>query len=330
MAVISYNLLEDFPKINHDFVLTIGNFDGLHLGHQTILKKTFDIAFEKGYKKVLITFSNKPAALFEENFLNTQIFPITSKIEYFKRLGIDYIFVFEFNSNLKNLSADDFLKFLSSNSHLKDVVVGQNFTFGKSKSGNSTLLKKYFENNNVFVTIIPLLYKEGKLISSTMIRQHIISGDFSINKYLFEPFYIKGLVESGKHFGRLIEFPTANIYIYEQIIPRPAVYATITAYKKDDLNSYNYDFSMTFIGAKGEIETHIFDKNLDLYNKEIKVYFISFIRDNIKLESLAHLENLLQNDKGNIIKFFKSIDALEIGPEKFLKKISGRIFDVQF
>jgi riboflavin kinase/FMN adenylyltransferase len=328
MAIISYNLLEDFPKINNDFVLTIGNFDGLHLGHQTILKKTFDIAYEKGYKKVLITFSNKPAALFEENFLNTQIFPITSKIEYFEILKIDYIFIFEFNSNLKNLGADQFLKFLSSNSHLKEVVIGQNFTFGKGKSGNSALLKKYFENYNVLVTIIPLLYKNGQLISSTMIRQHIISGDFSINKYLFEPFYIKGLVESGKHFGRLIDFPTANIYIYEQIIPRPAVYATITAYKKDNFNFYDYDFSMTFIGLKGEVETHIFDKNLNLYNKEIKVYFISFIRDNIKIESLAHLENLLKNDKENILKFFNSIKALEIGPKMFLKKISGSIFDV--
>jgi len=330
MAVISYNLLEDFLKINHNFVLTIGNFDGLHLGHQTILKKAFDIANEKGYKKVLITFSNKPAALFEENFLNTQIFPITSKIEYFEILKFDYIFIFEFNSNLKNLTAEEFLKFLSSNSHLKEIVLGQNFTFGKGKTGNSSLLKNYFDNKNVFVTIIPLLYKNGQLISSTMIRQHIVSGDFSINKYLFEPYYIKGLVESGKHFGRLIEFPTANIYIYEQIIPRPAVYATITAYKKDNFSLFDYDFSMTYIGFKGEVETHIFDKNINLYNKEIKVYFISFIRNNVKIESLTHLENLLKNDKENILKFFISVNALKFGPEMFLKKISGRIFDVKY
>lgn len=327
MTIISYNLLEDYPKINHDFILNIGNFDGLHIGHQQILKKSFEIASEKNYKKVLITFCNKPAALFEENFINTQIFPVSSKIKYFEKLNFDFIFLFEFNSDLKNLSANEFLSFLSSNNHLKEVVIGENFTFGKNKSGNSKVLKEYLEDKNIKVLIIPLLYIKGQLISSTMIRQHILSGDFSINKYLIEPFYIKGLVESGKHFGRLIQFPTANIYIYEQIIPKPAVYATITSYKDGERK---YDFSMTYIGQKGEIETHIFDKTIDLYNKEIKVYFINFVRDNIKIQSLLQLENILKNDKENILKFYKENDALNIGAYQYLKKLSGSIFDVRY
>ncbi len=239
MAIISKNLLDDYLKIDQNFVLTIGNFDGLHIGHQKIILKAINISEANNYQKAVITFSNKPAALFAENYVNTQIFPIKSKIEYFEKFGFDYIFLFEFNSELRNLTADRFLNLLSSNKFLKHIVVGENFVFGKNKTGNQQVLNKYFENSSVKVEVIPLVYENGQLISSTMIRQHILCGDFSINKYLIEPFYIKGLVEAGKHQGRMIQFPTANIYIYDQIRPKPAVYATITAYKKDrDIDKY--------------------------------------------------------------------------------------------
>lgn len=329
MAIVFYNFIEDYLKINQDFILNIGNFDGIHIGHQNILKTTFDIAKNNGYKKAIITFSNKPALLFKENFINTQIFQIFSKIEYLERLGLDYIFIFEFNSNLKNLTATEFMDLLLSNKHLKAIVIGENFTFGQNKSGNAQILKHYMEKHNISVDIVPLVYVDGQLISSTMIRQHILSGDFSINRYLIEPFYIVGLVEAGKHHGRLIQFPTANIYIYEQIKPKSAVYATITAYKIDKKSDLQYDYSMTYVGDKGEIETHIFDKNVDLYNKEIKVYFINYMRDNIKIKSLSHLESVLTNDKEKILSYFESyFENRYIDAYNFLKKIKGSLFDV--
>lgn len=328
MAVISKNLLQDYLKIDENFVLNIGNFDGIHWGHQAILKKTFDIAEKMKYKKAVITFSNKPTPLFRQNYLNTQIFSVKTKIFFLEELKVDFIFVFEFNSDLKNLTAEEFLKFLISNKFLKAVVIGENFTFGKDKSGNSKTLKEFLNKNNINVDIVPLLYDEGNLISSTMIRQHILSGDFSINKYLIEPFSISGLVEAGKHFGRLIQFPTANIYIYEQIRPKDGVYATITKYKIENQNSFCHDYSMTYIGAKGEIETHIFDRKINLYNKEIQVYFISHMRDNIKIESLSHLETVLKKDKEEIIRFFQDNSNKEIEAFDFIKRMKRGILNV--
>lgn len=329
MAMVFYNFIEDYLKINDDFILNIGNFDGIHLGHQNILKTTFEIAKKNNYKKVIITFSNKPALLFKENFINTQIFNISSKIDYLEKLGLDYIFIFEFNSNLKNLTANEFMDLLLKNKHLKAIVIGENFTFGKNKSGNVQILKQYMEKSNIVVNIVPLIYIDGQLISSTMIRQHILSGDFSINKYLIEPFYIIGLVEAGKHHGRLIKFPTANIYIYEQIKPKSAVYATITAYKSEKSSDLQYDYSMTYVGDKGEIETHVFDRNIDLYNKEIRVYFINYMRDNIRIKSLSHLESVLNADKEKILNFFESyFEDSFIDACGFIKKIKGSLFDV--
>ncbi len=328
MAIISNNLLQDYLKIDENFILNIGNFDGIHTGHQQILLKTFDLARENSYKKALITFCNKPAALFESNFINTQIFPISSKLRYFEKIGIDYIFLFEFNSNLKNITAEEFLHFLSSNKFLKEIVIGENFVFGKDKKGDTEVLKKYFEDKNVRVNVVPLVYKKGQLISSTMIRQHILSGDFCINDYLIEPFYILGLVEAGKHYGRLIQFPTANIYIYDQIRPKPAVYATITKYKFEKYLNSEYDYSMTYVGEKGDIETNIFDKTIDLYNKEIQVYFIKYIRDNVKIQSLAHLEFLLKIDKNNIKEFYNRYFDAKMDAREFLKRISRSQLDV--
>ena len=328
MAIISKNLLQDYPDITENFILNIGNFDGIHIGHQKILSSTFDIASKKEYKRVLITFCNKPAALFESNFINTQIFPVKQKINYFEKMGIDYIFIFEFNSELRNLTAEQFLNFLSSNKYLKEIVVGENFVFGKDKKGNIELLRRYFEFKNTIINSVPLLFEKGQLISSTMIRQHIISGDLSINQYLIEPFYIIGLVEAGKHHGSLIQFPTANIYIYDQIRPKSAVYATITKYKIDDSDEYEYNYSMTYIGENGEIETHIFDKSLDLYNKEIQVYFIKYMRDNIKIESLSHLNYVLKKDKEDILKYFYCFFGNKLEAKEFINNIKRSIINV--
>ncbi|MFN3410884.1 MAG: riboflavin biosynthesis protein RibF [Exilispira sp.] len=330
MTVISNNIIDDYHKIEKDFILNIGNFDGFHSGHQQIINKTDQIAKTKNYKKAIITFSNKPAALFEKKFINTQIFPLESKIDYLKKLKEDFVFIFEFNSDLRNMNAIEFVEFLLSNKYLKEIVVGENFTFGKEKSGNAKLLKNLMEKKDVKVSIIPLMYSDGQLVSSTMIRQHILSGDLSINKYLIEPFYILGLVEAGKHFGRLIQFPTANIYIYDQIRPKPAVYATITSYKEDEnIKKNRYDFSMTFVGLNGEIETHIFDKKINLYNKEIKVYFIKYMRDIIKIESLTHLEKVLKDDRKKVLKYFQSLAGENPFDAKlFLKNYHRSIINV--
>lgn len=327
MILVSNNLLDDYQKIDQHFVLNIGNFDGIHSGHQKIINQTSLVARKNDYIKAIITFCNKPAVLFKQNFINTQIFPLEQKIEYFKKLGYKYIFIFEFNSDLKNLSAVEFLNFLSSNKNIKEIIIGENFTFAKNKEGNVDILKKYLLNKNINVSVVPLLYENGQLISSTMIRQHILSGDFSINQYLIEPFYISGLVESGKHQGRLIQFPTANIYIYDQIRPKPSVYATITRYK--DYEDFQYNFSMTYVGNKGEIETHVFDKKIDLYNKEIQVYFIKNIRENIKIESLSHLKIVLQTDKENIRRFFFDYFGKNIEAKEFLEKINRSYLDVR-
>ena len=316
MANVSYNLLDDYKKISKDFVLTIGNFDGLHTGHRLIIEKTLEDAKKLNATACVISFYNKPAPLFDSSYVNTQILPLNEKINALCEYGFENIFLFNYNSPLKDLTAIEFLDFLKINTHIKSITVGENFLFGKGRGGDVELIKNFFSKEKIKVNVIPLLFDNGVLISSTMIRQRILSGDFSVNKYLKNPFYIQGCVEEGKHLGRVLAFPTANIYIYDQIKPKAGVYATISLFEKDNLK-----FSMTHVAEEGNIETHIFDTQVDLYNRELRVYFICFMRNNIKVSSIDELSHLLSTDESDIKTFFNDYYRSMDGATKYFQNI---------
>lgn len=199
------------------------------------------------------------------------------------------------------------------------MIVGSNFCFGKDRKGDIKYLSEILKLKNLLFFPIPLQKIDNTSISSSYIRNAIKKGDLSVNRFLYEPFYIKGIVEKGKQIGRNINYPTANIYVFDQIKPLDGVYFTITQIKNKKIyNSINSDiiksslyinnsnniyyFSMTFVGHDGHVETHIFDFNEDIYGNEIKVYFICYIRKNRYIEKISDLKILLDCDKNFIFK----------------------------
>lgn len=347
---------ESFRKINENFILTIGNFDGLHKGHIIILKLLKEVSSRLNLKSVLFTFVSKPSLLKTSSIRLKNILPFEDKIEFLKSFGFDYIVVQEFNKDFFNLECNEFLDKLFENENFKGLILGENFKFGKDRKGDIDFIKEYlssekikkkeleiiykkYENLNIFNDSINVninssffnnkkffilfevsLYFENHIyISSTYIREKIEEGDISINKYLFLPFYIKGVVEEGKKAGRKIGFQTANIYIYEQISPKPGVYFTITEIVRKEEEDNKYFYSMTYVGDDFRVETHLFNFEGFIYKEYIRVYFIERLRDNKKISSLEELRILLENDKKNI---FEKYAVNDITPSEFLKSIS--------
>jgi len=314
---------KSFSELNNPFILTIGNFDGFHKGHLYIIDILKKVSSHLNVEKSVFTFVSKPS-LIKTNLIKIRnILPFEDKIKIFEELGIDNLIIQEFDENFFNMERDDFLKIIISNKNLKGFILGENFRFGKDRKGDFDFLcnfigkekikikdfyppanyksdpkdKECIESNNCYILFKINLYFENSIfISSTYIRENIENGNLFVNKYLLYPFYIKGVVEEGKKIGRKIGFETANIYIYDQIPPKPGVYFTITEILKE--NSFFY--SMTYVENNFQIETHIFDFAKNIYNLYIKVYFLKRLRNNIKINSINELKILLENDKKNI------------------------------
>ncbi|MCX8057875.1 MAG: hypothetical protein N3A58_00475 [Spirochaetes bacterium] len=345
---VLYNL-SSLSNINEKFVLTIGNFDGIHKGHFYILKLLKEVSLKFNLKSVVFTFLAKPSLIKSSGIKIKNIFPFEDKIEILKSFGFDYIIIQEYDEKFFKIEKDEFLDIIFSNKNFCGFILGENFKFGRDRKGDIDFICKYFKDinkfnnkfciikkieniycsfnetifdsvsiilpkkNYLFLLIVPLYFENSIYISSTYIREKIEEGDFTINNFLYVPFYIKGIVEEGKKVGRSIGFQTANIYIYDQISPKPGVYFTITELNKNSIKEFFY--SMTYVGKDLKIETHIFNFNGIIYEEYIKVYFIERLRDNKKIESLEELKMLLQNDKKNI---YENYPILNIKPEEYL------------
>lgn len=330
-----FNDLDAIKKIENNFILTIGNYDGFHIGHLTILNKMDRISENTGFIKVAITFRNKPLHFIKKKECNINIIPLKDKVSFFEKKGFKYLILLDFNDKIRNMDKDSFLNKLLESTYFKGLIVGENFRFGKNREGSTEYLSKILISKNLIFHSIPIQKKDGISISSSYIRKRIKKGDLSINKYLNEPFYIKGIVERGKTLGRKINYPTANIYVFDQIKPLDGVYFTITEIKEELLKEELVEiknkkhlleideisvqkkqyFSMTFVGHDGHVETHIFDFDKDIYGNEIKVYFLYYIRKNRYVKNIKELKLLLDSDKEfiyqNLIKNHNTNEGID-------------------
>lgn len=287
-----YNITIDDKLDLKDTYLTIGFFDGLHLGHLDLINK----AKTKG-EVSLLSFSMDMKSLLrnkEKEFLLTK----NQKIERLKSLGIKNYIELNFDEKLKNSSKEEFLNFLKM-MNPKGIIVGQDFTFSKKAEGKAIDLN-VLKNDGIEVYILPLKEKNGVKISSTEIKKLLKENKIEqANIFLSYNFFYDGKVIHGKENGRKINFPTANMKEEkDKIVLNPGVYKTLTII---DNKTYK---SMTNIGnhptidtlSENIIETHIIDFNKDIYDKNIRVIFISYIRDQIKFDSLLDLKKQLEKD----------------------------------
>lgn len=309
-----YHDIKDFRKIPNAIV-TIGTFDGVHLGHQAVFKQMVDKARQIGGETVVITFFPHPRIVISPN--DNRLRLITSqedKIEHLRRSNIDNLIIINFTKEFSHTSSEDFIKdYVVRYIQPAILVIGYDHHFGSNRSGDFDTLSKLGMEFHFAVEKINEQDIEDIIISSTKIRSALQQGDIKLaNKLLGYSYSTSGIVTHGDSIGRTLGFPTANISIKPeyQLIEKTGVYATIA---KVDGKDYP---SMTYIGRRPTIsnglptstETYIMDFDGDLYGKEIRVTFVDRVRDEMTFDNLERLKSQIQEDKANIIRILSNIN----------------------
>ncbi|MCD8801161.1 riboflavin biosynthesis protein RibF [Mammaliicoccus sciuri] len=291
--------------VNENIALAIGFFDGIHLGHQQVLKKMIKVAKDKHLKKAVMTFDPHPSVVLNpEKKRTTYLTPIADKIEAIEKLGVDYCFVVNFSSTFADVSADDFIDQYFIQNHVKAVIAGYDFSFGKYGKGNMASLQENDYPFDVFVVSKQTLHEDEK-ISTTNIRTSLELGEIeACNLALGRPYVIKGMVVQGEKRGRTIGFPTANVEPSDDyVLPRKGVYAVTLLIKSRD-KSYkgvcNVGVKPTFHDpsvSQISIEVNIFDFEESIYGERVEVYWHHFIRPEQKFDGIDSLVNQIKQDK---------------------------------
>ena len=291
---------------NKNTVLALGFFDGVHFAHQTLIKKTVELAQKNGIKSALITFLDSPFYILTGKN-PSYITLLDDKINLIQNLGVDDIYVLDFNK-YKLMEADDYIhNVLIEHFHPKFIVTGFNHRFGANKKGDSKLLSSFNHDFN-YVEINPI-YKNDILISSTNIKKFISDGEIELaNKMLNRNFSIKGTVIKGQEIARTLGYRTANIILDNKLIkPKYGVYFGYSYYKHTKYPSL-INFGIRPSVDKNLVETlevHLLNFNKNLYGEELKVEFETFRRGEIKFSNIEELKNQINSDYLALLDFIK-------------------------
>jgi len=291
-------------------ILTIGTFDGVHLGHKKIIKKLVKSAKEKKLRSCILTFFPHPRNFLSKSNDLKMINTIREKKEILDELGVDELIIQEFNDDFSNLSANEFIRHLLMFCEIKEIIVGYNHKFGKDREAGIDELKVYGKKYGFDVCEIDAFDINQINISSTKIRNAIGAGKVELcNEYLGYNFSIDGNIVKGKSIGKKIGFPTANIRVEEnyKIIPKNGVYFVSCKIKNiQKFGMMNIGFNPTFGNKKLTIEVNIFDFNQDVYGENIKIEFIKFIRNEMKFQNIGELIKQIKIDRETCKSYMNS------------------------
>ncbi|WP_435261087.1 bifunctional riboflavin kinase/FAD synthetase [Tenacibaculum sp. nBUS_03] len=300
----------DFTPTQKTFV-TIGTFDGVHIGHQKIIKKLVEDAKSANMKSVLLTFFPHPRMVLQKEVSIQLINTIKERTKYLEKLGLDYLIIHPFSKEFSRLTALDFVRDILVNQlNTSKLIIGYDHHFGKNREGNIEQLTEYSQLYDFSVEEIPAQDINDVSVSSTKIRKALLNGKLkTANKYLGYSFPLAGKVVDGKKLGSKIGFPTANISISEnyKLIPKTGVYVVKSSINNElFFGMMNIGNRPTVNGKNKTIEVHFFDFNQDIYNQKISVDLLYFVRDEQKFDSINDLKQQLKNDKETAIFFLKS------------------------
>jgi riboflavin kinase/FMN adenylyltransferase len=282
--------------------VTLGTFDGVHLGHTEILKKLTQNTNKGAFESTVLTFFPHPRIILQGKsdlkLLNT----INEKIELLEKIGIDNLIIHPFDGKFAELSADAFVKsILVDQLHVQKIIIGYDHRFGKNRTANIDDLITFGTEYDFEVEQISAQEIDEISISSTKIRTALEKGDIQLaNEYLGYQYFLSGTVVKGKQLGRTIGFPTANILLEEdyKLVPQNGVYIVrVEIDGKTIFGMMNIGFNPTVQGKEKTIEVHLFDFDSDIYNCKIQVSIVQRIRSEKKFESVELLKQQLNKDK---------------------------------
>ena len=292
--------LEQIPREFRDAFVTIGNFDGVHLGHVPILKKLIEEAHRENSKALVITFDPHPKKILRPDIRPFYLLTsVEEKIKLLEDIGIDGLVLIPFDLNFSKMTAESFVcDILWDKLHIRKIFVGHDYSFGKSKTGNKEFLAEFGKNLGFEVDIIDAVKLDQETISSTRLRHLILEGDVkTAARLLGRPYNISGIVVPGKKRGTILGIPTANIKPEKELIPAQGVYAVISCLEKECYKGVlNIGFNPTFSDKDLSVEVFLFDFSGDIYGRKVDVLFIERIRDEVKFENPEQLVKQIRKD----------------------------------
>ena len=294
-----------------DLIATIGNFDGLHLGHQHIIQNMQKDAETNDWQKLVI-FTEPHAREFFAESLGTdeekppRIFPWSQKVKRLKELGVEYAFFLNFNNQLRKMTPEDFINNVLSRLSIKKLVIGDDFRFGANREGDFSFLQQWGEKNNILVEKTKTFSLHGERVSSTRIRGALTNANFEHAKELLgQPYTFYGKVVYGQQLGTQLGVPTANLWLPKNKLPIAGVYIV-----KVDLEGKTYGgianmgVRPTVDGQTPVLEVHILDFSKSIYGKKINVEFLKKVRDEKKFKGLDELKGQIFKDISTAKQYF--------------------------
>jgi riboflavin kinase/FMN adenylyltransferase len=295
-------------------VITIGTFDGVHVGHQKIIKRLVKTAKKENLKAVVLTFFPHPRMVLQKDANIKLINTIEEKAELFNKFGIDNLVVKKFTKAFSRLSAEDFAKqVLVDKLNAKKVIIGYDHHFGRNRRANIDDLRRFGETYGFEVEEISMQDINDVAISSTKIRNALAEGDIiKANTFLGYDFMISGTIVRGKGLGKQMDFPTANLKIEEsyKLIPKYGVYIVNANIDGEVVfGMMNIGTNPTVNGNYESIETHFFNFDQDIYNQKIQINVLQRIRDEQRFESVDALKAQIHRDKETALNYIASYHA---------------------
>nr|WP_315213205.1 bifunctional riboflavin kinase/FAD synthetase [uncultured Flavobacterium sp.] len=289
-------------------ILTLGTFDGVHIGHKKILEKITQNTENEKYESLVLTFFPHPRMILQEESAIKLLNTITEKIDLLEKTGIENLVIHPFDESFSRLTAEEFVrKILVEQFHIQKIIIGHDHRFGRNRTANIDDLIDFGKKYGFEVEQISAQEINEISVSSTKIRNALEEGDIVLaNKYLGYEYFLTGTIIKGKQLGRTIGFPTANLKIEEnyKLIPRNGVYIVSSIINnKTVFGMMNIGFNPTVNGENQTIEIHFFDFEADLYHQKITVSLLHRIRSEQKFDSVVLLKEQLEKDQ-NYAKAF--------------------------
>ncbi len=304
MEVIHLNLTQEVEK---SLSVALGYFDGLHLGHQAVIKEAVDYANAHQMRSAVMTFSPSPNIFLKKLESNRLLTPYQEKVKLLNDLGVDALIILPFNEELANMSADEFIKRYLIKQGVSHVSTGFDFRFGKMGEGEVELLGTY--SNQFSLNVTPKYELEHEKIGATEIKRYLAEGNIhKVTQMLGRPYRLHGSIVTGQQRGREIGFPTANLQLSgEYVIPKKGVYAVeVEVEGKRYIGMCNIGHNPTFnFNDQVSIETYILDFNEDIYGKELTLYFFDYLREEKRFASIEELMQQLNDDREYVRSYFK-------------------------
>ena len=291
----------DLRKQHKKSIILIGNFDGVHLGHQKLFKLAQSYKKKHKLKIGVINFDPMPKMYFNKSLKNFKITSIHQKLKLLNQLKVDFIITKKFNKNFSKVKSINFIKeILYKKLNCKFLFVSNNFRFGNKREGDVKLLINHEKNYDYKVVNPKPVIKNKKTVSSTLIRNFLENGNLDkANKFLGRQWTVDGVVQKGRQIGKKIGFPTCNIDIKDYVLAQPGVYAVRVLWKnnsKEFKGIANLGYRPTFNQRKILLEVHLFNFSGNLYNKHLSVQFLKFIRKEKKFKNVIQLRNQIKSD----------------------------------